>query len=112
MTENGKCYNYKLYRCIRENGGWENYEVVKIEEVDDMTRKESIIHERRLYDEFNGISMNSNKPFRTAEEKKIYDKEYFKSYYSNPDKRKTIQNRVKTNLLFSNEAKRLRSISF
>ena len=34
---NYRSYNYKLYQFIRENGGWENWEMKKIFDVEDDT---------------------------------------------------------------------------
>ena len=31
ITEDGVSYNSKLYKAIRENGGWDNWEIIEIE---------------------------------------------------------------------------------
>jgi len=30
VNKNNKAYNYKVYKFIRDNGGWENWEMIKI----------------------------------------------------------------------------------
>lgn len=78
--ENGKGFNYKIYQTIRDNGGWENWSMVMIEEHSCSGFEQARKRERQLYDELNA-NMNMLKPYVTAEERiecdklsrKIYD---------------------------------------
>ena len=47
-NENIKAYNYYVYQFIRENGGFENWDVVLIEQVIDCKDKENL-HKRERY---------------------------------------------------------------
>ena len=82
--ENDKHYNMKLYKCIRDNGGWENWEMVLIkaeacENTLDAKKKE------REYIEQLKPSLNICVPTRTGQEyyndnhEKLLD--YRKKYY-------------------------------
>ena len=74
-TENGKCYDLKIYTTIRENGGWDNWRMVCIhqEEVDNKRHAEQIEEQYRI--ELNG-NMNAQRAFRTPEQHKEYQKEW------------------------------------
>ena len=39
--ENGKQYNKSLYKCIRDNGGWDNWSMIQIEQVDCKGKREA-----------------------------------------------------------------------
>ena len=75
--ENGK--DYDVYVCIKNNGGWENWDMVEIEKVkcDDANE----LHSReRHYIETLKADLNKRNPMRTDEEhiaqQRIYIKEY------------------------------------
>ena len=57
----------KLYDCIRENGGWDNWEMVIVEKFGCFGRKSAIERERYWYDMLKP-DLNSNYPSRTHEE--------------------------------------------
>ena len=90
-NENDKKYNLKVYEFIRENGGWNNFNMIEIEknEYDD---KDSAIRERYWIKELNA-TLNCIIPSRTKNEyrenykehlkeyKKEYNKKYNKEYY-------------------------------
>jgi hypothetical protein len=65
-NENRKGYNYKIYRTIRENGGWDNWRMVCIhqQEVDNKRHAEKIEEDYRV--ELNG-NMNTNRAFTNEE---------------------------------------------
>jgi hypothetical protein len=44
-NDKSKNYNYKVYQYIRQNGGWDNFEVVKIEGYPCKTREELALRE-------------------------------------------------------------------
>lgn len=60
-------YNYKIYKIIRENGGWENFSMVFIEDFPCTNVFEATKRERELYEELNA-TMNSNVPNRSKKE--------------------------------------------
>ena len=74
MNENDKGHNYKLYQMIRENGGWDSFKCVVIEEYPCETKRQLNIREEEYRVNFNA-NMNSQKAFRDIKE---YEKQYRK----------------------------------
>jgi len=72
-------YNRPVYQYIRENGGWDNWEVVKIENYDCKCGEDLYKRERELF-EILKPTLNKYRPNISAEElkelKKNCDKEY------------------------------------
>ena len=103
-NEKGTNYNFNVYKFIRENGGWNNFEFVIIEKFPCKDKVEKLIRER-YWVELIG-NLNSVIPFRTKEETKILstekknkwrvnNSEYSNEYYQkNKDKIKA-QNKEK-----------------
>ena len=74
---NSKEYDKKLYNIIRENGGWDNWRMVLIEECGEISFTEA-----RIKEEENRVKLNANlnmlRCHRTEEEVKEHNKEYKK----------------------------------
>jgi hypothetical protein len=83
---NNKSYNFKVYKMIRDNGGWYEWDMIEIEKYPCADGNEARKRERELM-ELNKCNLNSNKAFLTPEELTIYkvqyDKEYKPIYYLN-----------------------------
>ena len=78
-----KRYNLKVYKFIRENGGWDNWNMIKIE---DCEVENKFKLERKYYDELKP-TLNSKCPFVTNEQRKIKKSITSKKYYlKNQDK--------------------------
>ena len=77
--KNGKCYNLPLYKCIRQFGGWENWQMILLEDIH-CTKREAEAIERRWIEEKKSDLNSTTRPFITEEEraiqKKIYEKKY------------------------------------
>lgn len=85
-NETRRHYNIKLYKTIRENGGWDKYkmEIIKTIEVNNITELRA---EERKCIESNNCNLNSVMPNRTwkelysteeyIKEKKKYDKDRY-----------------------------------
>jgi hypothetical protein len=91
-TETDKGYNFKIYKMIRDNGGWDNWAMIEIEKYSCNDRNESHARERYWYEELNA-NMNSNIPNRINKEWFIINKDkqnkYCKEYSKiNKDKLK------------------------
>jgi hypothetical protein len=71
-NEKSKDYNYPVYRYIRDNGGWDNWEFVLLEDYPCRTKKQLNIRERYWFEKL-GAKLNSIYPERSKEE---YNKEY------------------------------------
>ena len=64
---NDKKYNLKVYQFIRENGGWNNWSMIMIEQISCENFNEASKLERKFLEEFNG-TLNSLIPSRTSKE--------------------------------------------
>jgi len=77
-NENRQSYNRKLYTTIRENGGWDNWRMVIIEDCGEISFTQS-----RIKEEENRVKLNANlnmiKCHQTEEQNKERDKEYKKT---------------------------------
>jgi len=74
-NEKDKKHNYKIYKIIRENGGWENWDMVLVEKFPCKDKYEACKREREVYEELDA-KMNTFRPYRTQEERKEERKEY------------------------------------
>ena len=100
---NSKKYNQYNYRFIRENGGYENWIMIKLYDYPCDNKREAEAKETETMIELNA-TLNSIKPFTTEEEKKNNNKECSKEYYQNnkteiSEKRKVKYENNKTELL-------------
>jgi hypothetical protein len=66
----------RLYNFIRENGGWDNWTMIMIEEVNCKDKREKEKVEREYYDKLKP-TLNSQLPFYTREEKKKWHKNHY-----------------------------------
>ena len=93
-NKNDKRYNQNKYQFIRENGGFDNWDMIMIEEYSCNSKRELEKRERYWVDELKS-SLNSIRPYISKEElnehkkeyrnqyMKEYLKEYNKEYYKN-----------------------------
>jgi len=72
LSDNG--YHYKIYRFIRENGGWDNWTMVLVEYVN-ATSKQELQKEERVIIELLKPTLNSEVPTRTNNEYYIDNKD-------------------------------------
>ena len=101
---NSKNYNYNVYKFIRENGGWNNWDMVLIEEYSCNNKLELHKKERDILEQL-GATLNSRVPNRNKKqyyennkeqikEKNKKHKEQIKEYmkeYQKTDKYKEYQ---------------------
>jgi len=91
-NQNRKQYNFNVYKFIRENGGWNNWNMIEIKKYPCNDKREAEAEERRYYEQLNS-NLNSQAPFRTEDEKKEQRKEQSKKYNEeNKDKKKEQNN--------------------
>jgi len=79
-NKNDKEYNYPVYRFIRDNGGWDNWEFVLLEDYPCRNKKQLNIRERFWFEKL-GARLNSIYPQRSMKEWKEENKEYHKTHY-------------------------------
>jgi hypothetical protein len=83
---NNKNYNVKIYEIIRENGGWDNWRMVIIEEMEEGTT----LIQSRIREEYYRVELQATLNIQSAYTgltKEEYKKEYMKEY-NQSDKRK------------------------
>tara|TARA_R110002012_G_scaffold214831_1_gene385933 strand:- start:373 stop:912 length:540 start_codon:yes stop_codon:yes gene_type:complete len=72
---NSKSYNHYKYQFIRNNGDFENWDMVLVENISCENKRELEKIERIYIDDLKP-TLNSNKSYTSQEEKKEYHKEY------------------------------------
>ena len=66
-NENGKSYNLNVYQFIRENGGWDNWDMILIEKFK-CSNKLELLKRERYYIETLNARLNSRIPSRSKKE--------------------------------------------
>ncbi len=74
-NENDKRYNTNVYKFIRDNSGFDNWDMILIENVSCNNKIELLKIERKYIDELKS-TLNTYKSYITDEEKIKYKKEY------------------------------------
>ena len=93
---NSPKYNYKVYKKIRENDGWENWYMIPIEVMDNVTKLEAEMREDVYRVDLNA-TMNSNRASCGG----ITRQEYYKQYTI--DNKETIQEHKKKHYQYNKE---------
>lgn len=99
-NDNG--YNYNVYQCIRENGGFENWDMILVEEYDAKDKKD-LNKRERYWLETLGATLNGQVRGRTQAEwyqdnrdrRLVEMKEYGKEYYANNKDEISVRSREK-----------------
>ena len=76
---NNPKYNYKVYKTIRENDGWENWYMIPIEVMDNVTKLNAEMRED-VYRMNLNATMNSQRATRGDITIQEYNKKYYKQY--------------------------------
>jgi hypothetical protein len=87
--ENCNKLNTKIYKFIRENGNWENWEMIEVKKYPCNDKREAESEERKIYEELNA-GLNNNRPFITEDERKEYNKKKNKKYYQKNKEKNNI----------------------
>lgn len=96
-TETNKSYNVKVYKFIRENGGFENWSMILITEFNCNNKLELLREERKHIDELQS-SLNCKKPTRTRKEYQIECLKPYQKQYRIDNKEKIKEKNKKYNL--------------
>ena len=78
-NEKDKKHNLKIYQIIRENGGWENWNMVLVEKFPCKDKYEACKREREVLEELDA-KLNMVIPYRTQEDLKEYKKQYYQEH--------------------------------
>ena len=93
-NENSNNYNYKIYKTIREYGGWSNFKMIQIGKREQLTKRQAEQVEEEYRQELKA-NMNMRRCFRTEEQKQKWyeeNKDKIKEYNEeNKDKLKQYQ---------------------
>jgi hypothetical protein len=79
INENYNKSHFKLYQTIRQNGGWDEWEMIEIEKLIGKTKLEARIREQELIDQ-HGANLNSLKAYISEEERKNLKKQITGKY--------------------------------
>jgi len=79
INEHNKKHNEYKYKFIRDNGGWDNWEMIEIEKFPCNDGNEAKNRERFWYESFHSL-INTYCPVRTIQELKNANKERSKEY--------------------------------
>ena len=93
---NGKCFNLYVYRFIRENGGWQKWNMVLVENVKDCKDKEHLDQRERFYMEEKQAELNKNILTRTQTEYREANKDIISEknkIYRDKNKEKIAENK-------------------
>jgi len=77
LNEKGKKYNFKIYKTIRDTGGWDNWTMIQIEEYACANGNEARNRERYWYEQLNA-NLNTLYPNRNSKEYYEENKEKIK----------------------------------
>ena len=69
----------KIYQTIRQHGGWDEWEMIEIEKVNDKTKLEARIREQELIEEY-GANLNSLSAYITEQERATIKKTITEKY--------------------------------
>jgi hypothetical protein len=92
----------KIYNTIRENGGWDNWRMVILEDIGEVSLTQARIKEEEHRVKLNA-NLNTLSCYLTTEQKKENKKQYFKNWNNNNTTRETYmkewkeQNKEKIN---------------
>ena len=73
-------YNFKIYKIIRENGGWDNWSMIEIEKYPCNDSNEATTRERYWFEDLQA-NLNTHYPQRTKKEYIVQNKEKIKEAY-------------------------------
>ena len=97
-NENSEKHNLKIYKEIRQNGGWDNFTMVEIEKYPCNDNNEAATRERYYYELLNA-NLNHQVPNRTHKESikeyKAQNKDKIKKYHNEYNKEYNVQNKDK-----------------
>jgi hypothetical protein len=75
-NENDKQYNYNVYKFIRDNGGWCNWSMIIIEEIQFDNKLDALCQEKKYIEEYKAI-LNKVIPTRIKQEYKLSTRKRF-----------------------------------
>ena len=86
-NEKNKKYNINVYKFIRDNGSWDNWSVVLVQEYPECKCREELLKFERHHMELLGATLNKSIPGRTGKEYRQDNKERIAEYHQNNKER-------------------------
>jgi hypothetical protein len=80
-NSNNKIYNSYVYQFIRENGGWDNWRMIILEEYQCENKNQAELRERYYIELLQSTLNTILRPAMSRQEKLEYQKEYKEEYY-------------------------------
>ncbi len=96
-NDKSKEYNKYKYQFIRQNGGWENFEMIEIEKIDNCKNGNELRFRERHHVELLKASLNKSVPNRTVTEYRKDNKDYYANYYVKYNQNEVNRLRINTN---------------
>ena len=93
-NENSKKYNLKVYQFIRNNGGWDNFNMIEIEKYYCNDKNDAYKRERYWLEQLNA-TLNTQIPSRPAKEWKLDNKDKIKEQKAEYYQKKIILKKQK-----------------
>ena len=72
---NVECHNMPVHKCIRSNGGWNNWNMILVEQFECSNKMEAEQKEREIIEQLKP-TLNKSSPYRTPEERKQYKQQW------------------------------------
>jgi hypothetical protein len=107
---NNEKYNLKIYQIIRANGGWENWSIIPISEIKQISLTQSRIIEEDYREKLNA-KMNSHRAYISYTQKKEERKQYIANY-TEINKEETVEYKKKWYELNKDRILEQRKISY
>ena len=87
-----KKYLFYVYQMIRDNCGWEAFEMKPVKEFPCENKTQLVIEEERIRKELNA-NLNNNRAYRDIEQEKEYNRESAKKHYEQNKEAYSIKNK-------------------
>ena len=105
INSNCKSYNCKVYKIMRENGGWDNWEMIEIEKYPCNDEREACSRERYWYEQLSA-ELNTYRPLLTEEEIKEYKKIKNEEWNEKNKERRKEYDRIRESTEYRKEYKK------
>jgi hypothetical protein len=78
-NENSTSHHFKVYQTIRDNGGWDSFQMLEVKKYPCQDKREAEMEEERCRHELKAV-LNTRRAFRTDEERKEYQSLHHNQY--------------------------------
>ena len=100
---NNKRYNLYVYQFIRDNGGWDNWQIIMIKKYTKCESKQQCLKKERKYIEKLNTTLNRNIPGRTQKEYQESKREYYIQYFKQYHQKNKVEQQIKKSIAINCE---------